>query len=348
MPVDPAMVDAMVGPFRDMLAGALAQGAEGDDVDEMGAALAAMEALGQELQDAGDLAGRLAAEGHYQRFTDAYSRAMLAAAGGGGAGAIPDDATLLEQSVTAYESSLRQLRSAEAVDEGALAAVERIVAIGRSGVTYPVFLTQLEEERLPEALAAGAAPSRESLAAALAHHQRFVDPPRATEAMALLKARDELAAASPTGAVDPFAFELARLRIAWEHAPAIARRDALVPRVGRLLDLVVDWLDAHTSWAPHDDRFQGATAADTERNVARTRECNPGFLAVRAATFAAMFGPEPWWTRPELAEERSTGRIAWTDARVQLALDAIPSCVPLATTPADLVARAEAFGANAF
>ena len=72
-----------------------------------------MEALGQELSDVGEFSAKLAGGGYYQRFTDAYTRVMTAAAGGGTTGApatIPDDETLLAQSVPAYEGSLQQLR----------------------------------------------------------------------------------------------------------------------------------------------------------------------------------------------------------------------------------------------
>ena len=81
MPVDPTMVDAMLGTFRDLLSGVRSAGSTGEDVDEMAAALAAMEALGQELSDVGDFSAKLAGGGYYQRFTDAYTRVMTAAAG---------------------------------------------------------------------------------------------------------------------------------------------------------------------------------------------------------------------------------------------------------------------------
>ena len=94
MPVDPTMVDAMLGTFRDLLSGVRTAGSTGEDVDEMAAALAAMEAVGQELSDVGDFSAKLAGGGYYQRFTDAYTRVMTAAAGGGTTGApaaIPED-----------------------------------------------------------------------------------------------------------------------------------------------------------------------------------------------------------------------------------------------------------------
>lgn len=344
MAVDPAMVDAMLGTFRDLLAGARAAGSTGADIDEMAAALAAMEALGQEMSDVGEFSAKLAGGGYYQRFTDAYTRVMTAAAGGGAGAAIPDDETLLAHSLAAYEGSLRQLRSMAGQEE-AIGVLEQLLAIGRSGVSYPVFLRQVDEAGLNEALGGTVTPSRETLAAAVEHSRATGDVARQAEAAALLERRDSLAAASPTGSVDPFTFELERFRIASQHAPAIALRDAIVQRIPRLLDLVIDWLDAHTSWAARDDRFAGT---DTQRRIEMARECNPGFYAVRAAQFAEAFGPVPWWERPELAQERAAGRILWTDARMQLALDAIPACTPMATAPLDLVARAEAFGPNAF
>ena len=261
--------------------------------------------------------------------------------------AIPDDETLLAQSLQAYEGSLQQLRSMTGQEE-AIGVLEQLLAIGRSGVSYPVFLRQVDEAGLNEALGGTITPSRDVLAAVVEHSRSTGDVAREAEAMALLERRDSLAAASPTGSVDPFTFELERFRLASQHAPAIALRDAIVQRLPRLLDLVIDWLDAHTSWAAHDDRFAGSSAAETKRRIEMARECNSGFYAVRAAQFAEAFGPVPWWERPELAQERAAGRVLWTDARVQLALDAIPACVPLANAPADLVARAEAFGPNAF
>jgi len=351
MPVDPTMVDAMLGTFRDLLDGVRTSGAAGEDVEEMAAALAAMEALGRELSDVGELSAKLAGGGCYQRFTDAYTRVMTAAAGGGGTtgapATVPDDATLLAQSLQAYEGSLQELRSMTGQEE-AIAVLEQLLVIGRSGVTYPVFLRQVDEAGLNEALGGTITPSRETLAAAVAHSRSTGDVAREAEAIALLERRDALAEASPTGSVDPFTFELERFRIAGQHAPAIALRDAVVQRLPRLLDLVIDWLDAHTSWAARDERFTGPSAAETQRRIEMARECNPGFYAVRAAQFAEMFGPAPWWQRPELGQERAAERILWTDARMQLALDAIPACVPMGSAPPELVDRAEVFGPNAF
>lgn len=350
MPIDPAMSAAMLGTFRDLLTGARDQGLTGPDVEEMAAALDAMDALAQQLSDVGEFSTRLANDGYYTRFTDAYSRAMLAAAGGTASAAgepapIKSDPELLDQTLAAYESSLAHLRTV-ADQEQAVAAVERILEIGRSGVNYPVFLRQLEEEGLGEVLAGSVTPKREHLVADVDHHAATIDPARQALAAALVAAYDGLATQGP---VDPFAYELRRFETTARHAPTIALRDAVVSRLPRLLDLVIDWLGAHTSWAPFDDRFRSTSDAETRKNVERARECSPGFYEVRNAQFTSYFGPRPWWERPELAEERTGGRILWTDERIALALAAVRHCTPeTPVPPADLVARAEAFGANNF
>ena len=343
----------MLGTFRDLLTDAQGKGMTGADVDEMTAALAAMDGLAASMSDVGEFSMKLANDGYYTRFTDAYTRAMLAAAGAGPASAgspppIPSDADLLAQALQGYEGSLSQLRQV-AGQEHSATVVERIIALGRSGVTYPVFLRQVEEQGLNEELAGTITPSREQLQNDLAQVRSTTDPAREALAVALLALRDSLAVASPSGSVDPFSFELGRYEVTWQHAPAIAMRDAVVQRLPQLIDLVIDWLDAHTSWAAHDSRFIGATAADTQKRIEMARECNPGFYEVRAGIFASYFGPTPWWQRAELGEERAGGRILWTDARLALAIDAVAHCRPeTPNAPAELVARAEAFGPNAF
>jgi hypothetical protein len=122
MPIDPTMSAAMLGTFRDLLTDAQSKGLTGADIDEMAAALAAMDALADQLSDVGEFSAKLANDGYYTRFTDAYTRAMIAAAGGGAAAgdqaaAIPADADLLAQSLQAYESSLTGLRTMPDQDE---------------------------------------------------------------------------------------------------------------------------------------------------------------------------------------------------------------------------------------
>jgi hypothetical protein len=354
MGIDPAMATAMLGTFRDLLSGARSDGLTGADIEQMATALAAMESLATQVADVGEFSTTLANGGYYTRFTDAYTRAMIAAGGGsaaagadGSAAPIPADVDLLAQALGAYETSLSQLRGLAGQQE-AVAALERIIAIGRSGVTYPVFLRCIEDEALNETLTGSITPSRAQLIADVDRYRTTVDPAREAHAQALLAMRDQLAARSPIGSVDPFGYELHRFELTYRHAPAIALRDLVVARLPRLIDLILDWLDAHTSWAPHDNRFGAGSPAHTRERIEMARECNPGFYEIRAGQFASYFGQVPWWQRAELHEERRAGRILWTDARVSLAMDAVPACVPGADAPPALVARAEAFGPNSF
>jgi hypothetical protein len=346
MAVDAAMVDMMTNPYRDLLDGIRSQGTTGPDVDAMAAALRDMRALAARHSDAGSYSMQLTNDGYFQRFIDAYTRVMTGGGQSNGA-TLPDDSTLLANTLRAYADALPRMRETPG-EESAVVAVERILELGRSGLSYPRFLLQMEEERLGDVLLGSVTPPRSQLLDALEHARRTVDPAREAEAGDLVAARDALAAGSPTGSVDPFAWELASFRVRWQHAPAIARRDALVARLPRLLDLICEWLDAHTSWAAHDSRFIGATPASTQKRIEMARECNPGFYAVRWQQFVELFGPMPWWMRPELGEERSARRILWTDARMELLIDAVGACRPLATPPTELIARAEVFGPNSF
>jgi hypothetical protein len=308
--------------------------------------LAEMEALAGRAPDVAAYSAQLAGDGYFQRFTDAYTALMTSPAASSDDG-IDQDAQLLTQSLSAYRAALDRLTSVPD-SEAARRAIERVIAIGESGLSYPLFLARLEDEALTEALEGAVTPSRVQLESAVQAARQAVDPAREAEARAILSAYDELARRSTIDTVDPFAFELRRYEIAWQHAPLVARRDAMAHGVATLLNLVVDWIDAHTSWAGQDQRFQGVSSSDTARKIAMARECNPGFYAVRVRLFEDAFGAVPWWQRPELEEERRAGRIGWSTERIALAVEAIPHCVPLAAAPAELVARAESFGPNRF
>src|SRR3954465_7100651 len=101
------MSQAMLGTFRDLLADVQSKGIAGADVDEMSAALGAMDSLAASMNDVGEFSMQLANDGYYTRFTDAYTRAMLAVAGAGPSSdgsppPIPLDAELLAQSLQGY------------------------------------------------------------------------------------------------------------------------------------------------------------------------------------------------------------------------------------------------------
>ena len=355
MPVPKAMLDPMLGSFRGMMQEVEAKGLSGPPVEAMRAALGRMEALGQEHHDLSAFQGQVMQEDLFASFSDAYGKALAAAArpasaegGGGGAGEASDpaaeDAQLLENTLAAYEQALAQHRGTE--QEALFApALEKVIALGRSGVSYPVFLRRLEEEGLSDALNAPVA-TREALAAEVRFACDAHDPPRLEEALEQLDAYDGLVGESRFGAPDPLAIELTRRRIAHAHAPRRARWQAIERRGERILDDLDRWVDAFTDFAFYDERWRapGASDAQVRENIQRDQECQPGYLRVREELLRESFGIDfhGIFQAPPMTNLHVAHRIALSDAKIAVLVDAWPSCVPGGRPPAELVARAEA------
>jgi len=345
MPVDPNIVNPTLGPFRKMLAEVQGKGLRGPDVDRMAEVLGRMEALAQQMGDVTAYMGQLTQENSFQQFSDAYSRVLAGAARA--AAKDMSDEELLEQTLGAYEQALRTHRSGQAGDAAVrtIATLERILELGRSGVSYPVFLRQLEEQGLSRALAGSAGATRDALHEDLAFAKESWLPVRVEQAERILAAYDELVAKAPFAQPDPLAFELARKRIEWELEPMHRRWTAVVDRWSYVLDLLVDWLDAHTSFAPGDERWRspGASPAQVQHNIRRTKECTPGDVGYRLAILQEYFqlGFDDIFTHETFRTEYTARRVHWSDARLALIRETLPHCALGGVAPAELVARAE-------
>ena len=150
--------EPMVNPFRDMMKDVEAKGLTGEDVDQMRAQLTFMEQLAQQVDDIATYTGKLAQENTFQKFSDAYSRALSSAAKASAKG--QSDEEMMASTMGAYEQAAQTYRSGDAGETGALLLpfMEQILAIGRSGLSFPVFLRTLEERGLNRVLD-GAAPA---------------------------------------------------------------------------------------------------------------------------------------------------------------------------------------------
>lgn len=365
MAVDPAVTESMLGPFRGMLNDLQAQGCTGPDVEECAAALAEMDALVAAATDVGELSTTLANSGLYLRFSDAYTRVMIAASSAPMAGAPGEaseepgspgtmaedpDAPLLAQMVTAYEDAARRLE--ETGDDRArlaLPAIRRVVELGRSGSTYPAVLRTMETEGLVDALS-GAVVTRSALEADLDHARALRNPVAITLGERLLARFDEMADAAPFGHPDPFLFGLERTRITWEAEPALIRRRMLQWRWIKMVEDLVDWLDAHASFAPTDDRWAGPglSPAEVQRNIDRTKACQPGVFRAREALAVEAFGLD--WKALDACEfvqaDCELGIVGFSDARLELARATETQCHPGAQPGGNLVARTEELVGN--
>ena len=342
MAIDVSTLNAMLDPFRGMYKDLRAKNLSGPDVDECAALLQQMEQMAASATDLMALSVGLGNSGLYQKFSDAYTRVMMAAASPK-AGSMPTDEEMLQNTLRAYEEAIATLRATG--DEKAqktIAPIEKVIALGRSGITYPVFLRRMEEEGLTDAME-GSVVAREALAQDIAWAQERRNPIEAERDEKILALYDEMAQAAPFGVPDSFRFNLRRQRIEWEYEPALIKRSILEWRWDKLMTHLIDWLDAHTSYAPFDERWSRDDRAQTMRYIKMDKECQPGVFRARERIVKESYGFDfPELDKQEfVANNMALGIVGWTEARLQLARDTYPYCVPGAVAPPELVQRSE-------
>jgi hypothetical protein len=344
MPVDRMFTDPMLGPFRNMMEDVEAKGLSGPDADQMRAVLGLMESLAEEMDDFAAWSGKLAQDQLFGKFSDAYSRA-LAAAAKPASGEVPSDGDLLAQQLGAIRQMLRSYENGQAGEDAKMLVphLKRMIGIGESGVSFPVYLRMVEEEGLNRVLDGAAPVVRSGIEQDLQFAREAWLPRKITEQQKVLEMFDGLAATAPFGQPDPLEFSTGRYRIEWEFGPEHRLWSAMVDRWQYMLSLLVDWLDAHTSFAPTDPRWCMPPGTDVQKNILRTKECGPGRFRFREALFREYFGLD-WdgiWAHETFTWEYTANRIEWSDERLRLIRDTYPCCVPGAVAPPGLVKRAE-------
>jgi hypothetical protein len=348
MPIEKTYTDAMLGTFRNMLQECKDKAMSGDAFDKMAAAMARMETLTLEMDDLGAFSAKLSTEGLFTDFSTAYGN-LLAAEGQKkyGAGAGYDDDKLLQQTVEAYENSLAPLND-HPDKEKLQAPIKAVIELGRSGINYPTFLRLLIEKGLDKAME-GAVISREALEKDIFWAAELVLPVYEKRNRAILARFDAMASAAVFGVPDSVVFSMERFRIESEFQPAINKYQAIVDRWGRLLELVHDWIDAHTSFAPYDERYVSLAGMEqTKRNIKYCKECYPGFLEAREDIFTRYFSMN-WddvFTHESFSNERKARRCMYTDNYVEFLKEVYPYCKPFSAAPLELVAKAETLHAN--
>lgn len=118
MPIDPMMLDATLGTFKNMAKEIEDKGLSGTDVDEMNAALSRLIQLGNDLDDFNEFNGTVMNENLYGKFSDHYGRALASESQAATAEGGYDDATLLKQTVDALKGAITEIRRSkqEALD----------------------------------------------------------------------------------------------------------------------------------------------------------------------------------------------------------------------------------------
>jgi len=344
MPVGKMYTDPMLDPFRNMMKDVDGRGLTSPDVDAMRDQLNLMERLALEMDDIAAFSGRLVQDQVFQKFSDAYSRALANAAKPAD-GEVPDDEDLLKQQLDTMRQTLQMYESGQAGEDAKMLVphVKRIIEIGESGVSFPVYLMMVEEEGLNKVLDGAAPMVRSGIEQDLQFAREAWRPRKITEQEKVLEMFENLVSKAPFGQPNPLEFSILRYGIEWEFEPEHRLWYAMVSRWQYMLDLLVDWLDAHTSFAPTDSRWCMPPGTDVQKNIRRTKECGPGNFRFREALFLEYFGLD-WdaiWRHETFTWEYTANRVEWSDERLQLIRDTFQHCLPGNEAPAELVKRAE-------
>lgn len=347
MPIDKMYTDAMLGQFRNMVAECDSRNLTGENVDTMKAMMQRMEDLAEEMDDFNEYSAKLTTEGLFQKFSDAYSRALGEAAKqadqSGSVSGDEQDQLLLKNTLDAYESAKEQLKNDD-YGELIIPAIDDLINLGKSGISYPKFLTETIKRGLDLALE-GHVASREGLVQALEWSKDSVRPVETRMDTEILETFDALAAKSPFNIPDSFEFQLKRIEIEWRYKPERELYDAVKERWETLLELLFDWLDAYTKFAPYDSRWRtpGASEEQVRRNIKFTKECNPGFFKERLRIFKESFdlGFRDIFEHETFINESKAFRVPYSDERLDLIKRTFEVCKPFENPSDEMIKEAE-------
>ncbi|MCB1201723.1 MAG: hypothetical protein KDK41_13835 [Leptospiraceae bacterium] len=318
MPVDAGMVDAILGTFRNMARELKDKNNESEAAKQCFAVLAKMESLAQQMEDVASFSTKLSVDGLFTDFSNFYGQALASAAQSVSAESSSDQ--LMQNTLKAYEDALATLK-AEPAHAHIVPVVQKVVDLGKSGLSYPMFLKTCEEQGVflgMDSPHAGPTIDYDIYCYELMHL-----PVQVRMYKQMKTAYTQLCDRSAFGYPDPVEWEITRQKIEWQFAPDIARYSAIEDRWDRILDMINDWIDSFCKFAPFDSRWVspggGNSAAQTRKNIERTQECEPGRLLIREdifkryfnMTFVDIFEHESFITKRE-------ARLLWySDQRIE-------------------------------
>jgi hypothetical protein len=341
MPVEKIYADSILGAFRNFLKECEEKKASGPAFDKMKSIMVRMEQLAVELDDFSELSIKLTTGNLMVDFSSAYGEVLSGLAKKEYSGNDGDE-KLLRQTLAAYENSIQRLQGIPK-SEHIIPAIREVIDLGRSGISYPVFLRICEEKGLNKAME-GSVVTREGVMLDIEMATLFEWPLELRKANELLERYDGLAAASPFGIPDATQFGLERIKLDWKYAPLIQLRDAINQRREILFENLHDWLDSYCEFAPYDPRWASMTSmAVTMRNIKRCRECTPGIFKVREKIFTDYFGLT-WndiFTHESFINELKARRIWYSDESLELINKTYEHCNPNNNPPSELIRKAE-------
>lgn len=341
MAIDKNFSAAMLGSFRTMMQECINKNASGKAFDEMKNALAAMEKYAQEMDDLAAFSAKLTNEDLFIKFSNAYSEVLSGMAKQNSSSDTSDE-TLMQQTLAAYENSVKSLENTPNAHL-IIPVIQEVIKLGKSGITYPVFLRICEEKGWNKAME-GSLLTREGLLQDVAFAEIFELHLDLLKAKELLEKFDEIATRSAFGVPDSTEFSLERFKIDWKYAPLIAKWNAIEWRWNKLFDIIHDWLDSYCSFAPYDERWASLEGMQkTLYNIKRCQECSPGIFKQREKIFNEYFNIswEGIFSHETYLHNLKSNKIWFSDACIALIKETYPHCKPFNKPPQELIQKAE-------
>lgn len=336
MPVD---ADSILGTFRGMAQQLKDADNQSDAAKECFEVLQKMEDLALEMDDLAAYSTKLGVDNLYMDFSNAYGLALASVTTVDGDSS---DEQLMATSLKAYEDSLIELKKNPS-NAYIVPMVQAVVDKGKSGLSYPLFLKECEEQGLFLGLdSPHAGPTIKYDIYCCEIGFRPLEKEMHEKELEAYKA---LVSKAAFGYPDPIEWQVTRQKIEWNYAPRLALWDAIEDRWDRMFDMVIDWVDSFCKFAPYDDRwnFPGSSRAQTQKNIERTNECEPGKLKVREDIFYEYFNLE-WediFTHETYLNKLNSGLIIITDEIIDLIRDVHTVMKPGARPTKEQIAKAE-------
>lgn len=364
MPVDKTIVDAMLGTFRNMLQECRDKNLTGENLDAMASALDRMEQLARELDDTAAYSGMLVQEGLFIKFSEQYSKLLSAAAQS--TNSINTDVydekadqQLLQNTLQAYRHAIARIKEnkvqvkkrmgAAAADADVLfkdhlliEAIDNVVVLGESGITYPRFLSQLIEKGLDKALE-GSVLTSQGL-------QYSLDAAKATAANPFLIKKEEeklalykrLAENSPAKVIDALPFQLGCEKIDWLHEPDIRKWNKVKQGWEKTFFWLDEWITAYCSFAPYIEPW--AAAENPKQAVKESQDCVPGKLRAWEKINQRYFGlsVNELFNHPSFIWDVEQHWMYWSQEYADFLINKVlPVCIPFQQPAPSLITLAE-------
>ncbi len=333
--------------FRNMYQEVVEKKASGEAFSRMKKALNRMEELEAQVGNGPQLTTLLTGEDLFIEFSTAYSE-VLSEMARKEYQSVEGDEKLFQNTLAAYENSIKELEG-KAHSKELIKPLEDILELGKSGISYPVFLRLCEEKGLNNALE-GNLVVREVIIGDIDFARSMHLPLEGEMNQEILEKFDELSSKSKFKPPDSFEFSLESEKIQWKYAPLLEKWKRTTHLWGKMLEYMVDWVDAYTSFAPQDYRWADRRGrAYTMKNIKRTRECNPGLFKAREKLFYKYFqlSWEDIFTHPTFRNEQEAGRVAYSQDSLELIKSAYMYCEPFNNPPQELINKAETIHARA-